>query len=113
MFCPKCGTLGYIDQTNNLNCSNYKCGYLGNAQNVISTAQGQLDLSQVVTVTPSGVEEKARGSREYRNSMSPMWDEPTVRIQSTNNRKCTECNSSNLRIRCSEEECLDCGSHVS
>ena len=110
MFCPKCGNLGFIDPSNNLNCSNSKCGYSGNAQNVVKMDQGCVDLSQVVTSFE--VEEKTRGIREFGDSMSPMWDEPAVRLQSTQRRKCPECNSSELRIICSEEECLNCGAHI-
>ena len=70
-----------------------------------------IDLSRVVASV--NVEEEARqGKREYRDSMSPLWDEPGVRLQSTQIRKCTECGSSNLRIICNEEECRDCGAHV-
>jgi hypothetical protein len=93
-----------------LNCSNSECGYSGSAQNVIQTFQGSIDLSRVVTSFV--VEEKTRGIREFRDSMSPMWDEPAVRLQPTQSRKCPFCRSSNLRIICNEEECVECGAHV-
>ena len=29
MFCPECGTLGFVDPNSNIRCTNYKCGYEG------------------------------------------------------------------------------------
>ena len=29
MFCPECGTLGFVDPSGNIRCTNYKCGYEG------------------------------------------------------------------------------------
>ncbi|MDP7387749.1 MAG: RPA12/RPB9/RPC11 RNA polymerase family protein [Candidatus Thalassarchaeaceae archaeon] len=29
MFCPDCGTLGFVDPSGNIRCTNYKCGYEG------------------------------------------------------------------------------------
>ncbi len=53
-----------------------------------------------------------RGHREFRDSMSPFWDEPACRLGSTEKRRCPKCFSENLRIISSEEECRDCGAHV-
>jgi DNA-directed RNA polymerase subunit M/transcription elongation factor TFIIS len=110
MFCPNCGTLGFVNPSNNLNCSNYQCGYSGSAINVIRIDSGEVDLSQIRTQTKEG--EYAGDIRENGGPMSSSWDEPSCRLQSTEKRKCPDCHSQNLRIICSEEECLDCGAHV-
>ena len=110
MFCPKCGTLSFPTPSGNITCNNYKCGYSGDASNPIFVHGQKVDLSRVTTRME--VEEFTRGHRESGDSMSPFWDEPGVRLQSTQLRKCPNCGSSNLRIRSSEEECLDCGAHV-
>ena len=110
MFCPKCGTLSFPTPSGHMTCTNFKCGYSGNASNPVYVHGKEIDVSRVST--RMRVEELTRGHREFGDSMSPFWDEPGVRLQSTQSRKCPNCGSSNLRIRSSEEECLDCGSHV-
>jgi len=110
MFCPNCGTLGYVKPSNNLTCSNFQCGYSGSATNVIRIDSGEVDLSQIRTRTnPFECMGDIRGNG---GAMSSSWDEPSCRLQSTEKRKCPDCYSQNLRIICSEEECLDCGAHV-
>jgi DNA-directed RNA polymerase subunit M/transcription elongation factor TFIIS len=110
MFCPNCGNLGFINPSNNLTCSNFQCGYSGSATNVIRIDSGEVDLSQIRTRTNKG--ENTRDIRENSGSISSSWDEPSYRLQSTEKRKCPDCYSQNLRIICSEEECLECGAHV-
>ena len=110
MFCPKCGTLSFPTPSGHMTCKNYKCGYSGDASNPIFVHGREIDVSRVSTRMRE--DELTRGHREFGDSMSPFWDEPGVRLQSTQSRKCPNCGSSNLRIRSSEEECLDCGSHV-
>ena len=29
MFCPECGTLGFMEPDGNIRCTNYTCGYEG------------------------------------------------------------------------------------
>ena len=29
MFCPECGTLGFMEPNGNIRCTNYTCGYEG------------------------------------------------------------------------------------
>ena len=29
MFCPECGTLGFMEPNGNISCTNYTCGYEG------------------------------------------------------------------------------------
>ena len=29
MFCPKCGTLSYLDSAEYISCTNFRCGYFG------------------------------------------------------------------------------------
>ncbi len=110
MFCPKCGTLSFPTPTGDMTCTNLKCGYSGNASNTIFVHDREIDVSNVTTRMDA--EEPTRGHRESGDSMSPFWDEPGVRLQSTQIRSCPVCSSTNLRIRSSEEECLDCGAHV-
>ena len=110
MFCPKCGTLSFPTPSGVINCNNHKCGYSGDAKNVVFVHDREIDLSQITT--RSKKEEFTRGHRESGDSMSPIWDEPGGRIETTQKRKCPECSSQNLRIISSEEECLDCGAHV-
>ena len=110
MFCPKCGTLSFPTPSGHMTCNNYKCGYSGDASNPIFVHGKEIDVSRVSTRMRE--DELTRGHREFGDPMSPFWDEPGVRLQSTQSRKCPNCGSSNLRIRSSEEECLDCGSHV-
>ncbi len=111
MFCPECGTLGYVEPAGNITCNVKSCGYSGSATNIIYVHNGKVDVSQIKTSMT--VEEPTRGHREFGDSMSPFWDEPGVRLQSTETRKCPKCNSTNLRIICNEEECVDCGAHAS
>lgn len=110
MFCPKCGELGFVSPSQNLTCTNNKCGYSGSAQNIAFIDNREIDLSQITT--RSKIEGSTRGHREFGDSMSPIWDEPSCRLESTQSRECPECSSQNLRIISSEEECRDCGSHV-
>ena len=110
MFCPKCGNLGFVEPSNNLTCSNYKCKYSGSAQNIVHIEDQEVDLSQIKSSLVT--EEDVRGHREFRDSMSPFWDEPACRLGLTEKRRCPQCSSENLRIISCEEECVDCGAHV-
>jgi|GEM_PF-2370745 hypothetical protein len=110
MFCPKCGKLGFVNSSNNLTCTNYKCKYTGSAQNIVHIDDQEVDLSQIKAHVV--IEEASRGHREYRDSMSPFWDEPVCRLGSTQKRRCPQCSSQNLRIISCEEECRECGAHV-
>jgi hypothetical protein len=84
--------------------------YNGSAQNIVHIDDQEVDLSQIKT--RSVIDETTRGHRDYRDSMSPFWDEPACRLGSTQKRRCPQCSSQNLRIISSEEECRDCGAHV-
>tara|TARA_B110001452_G_C15232605_1_gene426879 strand:+ start:2225 stop:2632 length:408 start_codon:yes stop_codon:yes gene_type:complete len=49
-FCPQCGTLAFPDQANNINCTNYKCGYKGQLTTVIKMDDGKvISGSEIVT----------------------------------------------------------------
>ncbi|MBT3772020.1 MAG: hypothetical protein HOB52_01590 [Euryarchaeota archaeon] len=50
MFCPSCGTLAFPDSKGHIKCPNYKCGYDGDASNVVKTADGgEIDLSKTMS----------------------------------------------------------------
>ena len=49
-FCPQCGTLAFPDQANNINCTNYKCGYKGQLTTVIKMDDGKvISGSEIMT----------------------------------------------------------------
>ena len=45
MFCPECGTLSFPDPYGNIKCSNYSCGYHGDAANKVLIGDEEVDLS--------------------------------------------------------------------
>ena len=49
-FCPQCGTLSFPDQSNNIHCPNYKCGYKGPLTTVLKMADGKtFHASEIVS----------------------------------------------------------------
>ena len=50
MFCPECGSLAFPDTGGNIKCPNYKCGYVGAAENKITGTDGQeIDLAKATS----------------------------------------------------------------
>ena len=62
MFCPKCGTLSFPTPSGHMTCTNFKCGYSGNASNPIYVHGKEIDVSRVST---DAREELTRGHREF------------------------------------------------
>ena len=42
MFCPDCGSLGFVDRTHRISCPNYRCGYQGSAENYVDMPDGSI-----------------------------------------------------------------------
>ena len=50
MFCPECGTLAFPDPSGAIRCTNYTCGYSGDASNLQTMEDGSvIDLSKAAS----------------------------------------------------------------
>ncbi len=97
MFCPDCGTLGFMEKNGNIRCTNYKCGYEGplagkdgkGAEFTDPMTGETLDLGNASTTSESSslkhltevVEEPvARGTLWVGDYRSPKCDEDRIFI---------------------------------
>ena len=58
MFCPECGTLSFPTPSGHINCTNYKCGYQGPADNQIVVDGKKVNTAEISNQTKAVLEEK-------------------------------------------------------
>ena len=97
MFCPECGTLGFIQPDDSIRCTDYKCGYEGPAggsdgkgAEFIDPMTGEtIDLSKTTAkssatslkhLTEVVEEEVARGTLWVGDYLCPKCDEDRIFI---------------------------------
>ena len=118
MFCPECGTLGFVDPSGNIRCTNYKCGYEGpvggkdgSSATVIGSDGQKIDIVNTKSST------KSTDLKHLTEVQAPDVARGTLRV---GDYRCPKCDGDRIFVelqqtRSSDEPetkictCEDCG----
>ena len=97
MFCPECGTLGFVDPSGNIRCTNYKCGYEGpvggkdgSSATVLGSDGKEIDIVNTKSSTKSTdlkhltevqAPDVARGTLRVGDYRCPKCDEDRIFVE--------------------------------
>ena len=81
MFCPECGTLGFMEPNGNIRCTNYTCGYEGplsgrdgkGAEFVDPMTGEKMDLAKATTTSESTSLKHLTEVVEERVAQGTLW----------------------------------------
>ena len=119
MFCPECGTLGFMEPNGNIRCTNYTCGYEGPLTGKDGKGAEFTDPMTGETIDLS----KARSSGETKNLKhltEVVEDEGGKGVLRVGDIRCTKCDMNEIFVilmqtRSSDEPetkvctCKNCG----
>ena len=119
MFCPECGTLGFMEPNGNIRCTNYTCGYEGPLTGKDGKGAEFTDPMTGETIDLS----KARSSGETKNLKhltEVVEDEGGKGVLRVGDIRCPRCDKNEIfvilmRTRSSDEPetkvctCKNCG----
>ena len=119
MFCPECGTLGFMEPNGNIRCTNYTCGYEGPLTGKDGKGAEFTDPMTGETIDLS----KARSSGETKNLKhltEVVEDEGGKGVRRVGDIRCPRCDKNEIFVilmqtRSSDEPerkvctCKNCG----